>query len=78
MFLCSLGPCSFYPRFAGFCIGTTCTVTSRTSDRNRFSTEPRNRMSQRERADWPNTTWRDVLLLRKPDQRVGNIAVGER
>ena len=38
------------------CIGTTCTVTSRTSDRKRFSTEPRSRISQRERADWPNTT----------------------
>ena len=65
------------PRRSGFCIGTTCTVTSRTSDRNRFSTEPRSRMSKRDRADCPNTTWRDVLLLREPDQRIGDIAVSE-
>lgn len=36
---------------ADFCIGTTWTVTSRTSDRKRLSTEPRSRMSKRERAD---------------------------
>src|SRR5580658_4104740 len=43
-------------RRCGFCIGTTCTVTSRTSDRNRLSTEPRSRMFQRERTGCPNTT----------------------
>src|SRR5208283_4241778 len=55
----SLSPCSLAPYVfrAGLCIGTTCTVTSRTSDRNRFSTDPPHKMSQRERADCPNTTW---------------------
>src|ERR1700722_10655193 len=37
-------------------IGTTCTVASRISARNRLITDPRKRMSNRDRADCPNTT----------------------
>src|SRR5580658_9489126 len=40
----------------GFCIGTTCTVTSRTSERKRLSTEPRSRISHRDRTGCPKTT----------------------
>ena len=43
-------------RRGGFCIGTTCTVTSRTSARKRLSTEPRRRMSRRERTGCPKMT----------------------
>ncbi len=39
------------PRRSGFCMGTTCTETSRTSRRKRLSTEPCKRRSQRDRAD---------------------------
>src|SRR3954447_6589724 len=48
--------CYFASRRRGFCIGTTCTVTSRTSARKRLITDPRKRMSILDRADCPKTT----------------------
>ena len=46
-----------HPRRSGLSMGTTCTVTSRTSERKRLMTEPSRKISQRERTDWPKTTW---------------------
>jgi len=47
---------SHHPFRTGLCIGTTCTVASRTSLRNKFSTDPRSKISHRDRTGCPNAT----------------------